>query len=456
MSYKEIPFIPFLENVVSIPTLVNNPIPVFKEKLKKYGKIYQVNATIAQNIIVTNHPPFINHILQSNHRNYIKSEIQTEGLAQYIGYGLLTTNGSYWLRQRRLIQPGFHRQKLVNIVHIMNDEIDDFIEEMRLNYAKSGKAFDLSEEMMRLTFKVVAKALFSRSIDEEELMRTGEIITAVQKYFVRKARMPFMKPWYQLIGREQRTNRLKEEADALLMEKIKTRKKEDGKIKHDDLLEMLLDARYEDTNEGMSMQQVKDESAILLVAGHETSANALSWLFYLLTQNPKAQQKMVEEGNQLFQKKKEIGFNDLQQLTFTRQCVDETMRLYPPAWAIDRKALEDDEIEGYKIPKGGTVIAFLYGAHHNPNYWKNPEDFIPERFAPENITSEQKKAYFPFGGGPRLCIGNNFALMEMQIAAAKIWHHFEVELIPNQDIDLQPLVTLRPRNGIKVRIKERN
>jgi cytochrome P450 len=210
---------------------------------------------------------------------------------------------------------------------------------------------------------------------------------------------------------------------------------------------MLLDARYEDTGEGMNDQQLFEECAILFVAGHETSANALAWTWYLLAQHPDVVQKAREELATVLGDRQPT-FEELPKLEYLSQIIEESMRVYPPAWITDRIAAEDDEWNGIKIAKGVVVVTYFYGAHHSPNYWQNPEQFDPERFSKENKKQHIPFAYSPFGGGPRLCIGNNFAIMEMQLVLATMLRAYNFELIPNQTVIPQPLITLRPKTGI--------
>ncbi len=450
---KEIPFIPFYKTIRNIPQAVKNPIPIFEKAIANNGDIVGINVVGGEQIVVTNNADYIKHVLQKNNKNYTKSDVQLKGLKQYVGSGLLTTDGAYWLRQRRLIQPGFHRKRLSALVGLMNEEIEDFLNGEFKTETDKEKPFDMSWAMTRLTFKIVAKSLFSTSLSDEELEEVGEIVAEVQKYFVRKVRQPYLVWWFKLIGKEKYYDDLATGSDVILFKVIDERLKTDEKF--DDLLDMLKEVRYEDTGEGMTKQQLRDESLILFVAGHETSANGLTWMWYLLSKHPEVLQKVRAEAERVLGDKKDINFEDLMQLTYCRQVVQETLRLYPPAWAVDRLALGDDDLNGYQVKKGQIFLLFIYGVHRNPAYWENPNVFNPDRFHPDHFTSVQKKAYFPFGGGPRLCIGNNFALMEMQLILAQMARRFDFKLQANQDIDLQPLVTLRARNGILFESSER-
>lgn len=431
----------------NIRKMTQNPIPIFYRNIEKYGDFFNLGM-LGKTVFVLNQPAYLQHVLKKNHRNYTKTDIQTEKLAKYIGKGLLTSEGDYWLRQRRLIQPGFHRAKLAGLANIILEEINGSYAEFDA-YCESGETFDICDIMMHTTFKIVARSLFGAEISEEELNRIGEVIITTQKHFVRKIRQPFITPWLHLSGQEAAITKLVNDSDDIIFNAIEKRKSIGGE--HNDLLDMLLSTRYEDTGKGMTEKQLRDEILILFVAGHETTANAMSWIMYLLDQHPEINAKVLAEVNKLLEGKTELAFEDVKGLSYTKQVINEAMRLYPPAWATDRLALGDDEIGGYPIKKGDSLFLFIYGVHHHPDYWPNPEQFNPDRFAPGNLSPEQKNAYLPFGGGPRLCIGNNFALMEMQLLVAKLVKRYQFKVLPNQVIEAQPLVTLRPRYGIKVK-----
>lgn len=224
-------------------------------------------------------------------------------------------------------------------------------------------------------------------------------------------------------------------------------------IQRDDLMQMLLDSRYEDTEEGMTDQQLIDEAAILFVAGHETSANTLSWTLYLLAQHPDVLKKVKAELNTVCPGRAPT-FAELRQLTYLTQVINESMRLYPPAWITDRVPLEDDQVNGITIPKGTMVSVFIYGLHHQKESWNEPEVFRPERFNNENRKNRPPFSFMPFGGGPRLCIGNNFAMMEIQLVLAAVLRRFKIRINTDYPISVKPLITLRPANGIRMYLHE--
>ncbi len=437
-----LPVVSPLRTLARITRFTINPIPVLSDYQRDYGDNYVMFLGGSQRSIFTTDPEFAQHILQKNHRNYKKSAIQTKHLGQFIGQGLLTSNGDYWLQQRRLIQPGFHRNRLASLVTLMQNVIDEYLEDFDREVAK-GQPIDIYPHMMRLTFRIVARALFSVSLSEAELERLSVIVTEIQEFVIRIVRLPFLRPLFRLRGEYRKNFKLMDEGFDIILNIIKRRRA--SGLEQDDLLQMLLDARYEDTGEGMTDQQLLEESIILAVAGHETTANAMSWAWYLLSQHPDAVQKMRDEFAKL---PDQLTFPDLRQLTYTSQVIDESMRLYPPAWITDREAVADDEFRGILIPKGSVVVPYIYGIHHSATLWQDPETFRPERFSAEASKARHSFSYLPFGSGPRMCIGNNFAIMEMQLLLHSILQRYNFELAPEADIEMQPLVTLRPKHGV--------
>lgn len=423
---------------------INNSIDTFGDTFATYvGGVYPA--------ILSANPDFIQHVLQKNHRNYIKAPFHFDKLGHFLGNGLLTSEGDYWLRQRRLIQPGFHRKRLAGLTDIMLAEIDALIERFDEKVAL-GQPIDICPPMLELAFRVVAKSLFSADISEEQLQKLSHNISVLQHFIVRQIRQPFLNPWFKVSGTLKKYEQIADSSRQIVLDNIRQRKNS-GEVK-DDLLQMLLEARYEDTGEGMSEQQLLDESLILFVAGHETTANAFAWILYLLSRHPEAADQIRTEVKTVLGDRKP-SFDDIPKLAYTLQVIEESMRLYPPAWVTDRVAVEDDEVNGVSIPKGTMAIAYIYGAHHHAEHWENPTEFDPSRFSKEKKKQRHSFAYLPFGGGPRLCIGNNFSLMEMQLALARLVPRYDFELVPGQEIKAFPLITLHPKNGIRMEIQKK-
>ncbi|MEL7222680.1 MAG: cytochrome P450, partial [Bacteroidota bacterium] len=401
--------------------------------------------------LVTTDPSLVQHVMQRHHRNYEKSHLQTDIVGKFIGRGLLTNTGTDWLRQRRLIQPGFHRNRLEALTSIMQNVINQELDKLSIHLKQSSAAIDIYELNLKIAFNIVAKAIYSEDIDDLELEAFSEMLTSIQEYAIKEVRLPFLSWYFNWSGQRKHHLQMARQAQDLQRQLIAKRRA--SGIQRDDLMQMLLDSRYEDTEEGMTDQQLIDEAAILFVAGHETSANTLSWTLYLLAQHPDVLKKVKAELNTVCPGRAPT-FAELRQLTYLTQVINESMRLYPPAWITDRVPLEDDQVNGITIPKGTMVSVFIYGLHHQKESWNEPEVFRPERFNNENRKNRPPFSFMPFGGGPRLCIGNNFAMMEIQLVLAAVLRRFKIRINTDYPISVKPLITLRPANGIRMYLHE--
>lgn len=421
-----------------------NPIPFHKRYFDKFGDSFSLKIGFSKHIILSRDNEVAQYILQKNQKNYHKSKFQSVYLSKYLGKGLLTVDGDFWLKQRRLIQPAFHKQKMNQLVENMNQtivlELDDLIEE---------KAVDLFPIMSQLAFNVVAKSLFELSISEEKLIRIKYIIEEVQNFLIKEIRLPHKAWWFSVTGQVKKHLALAEENNSIIREIVEER----GKSKEDinDLLNMLLETRYEDTGEGMSVKQLVDEIKVLFIAGHETTANALTFTLYLLGINPKIQQKVLDEITAIESQTENI-VEQLQKMTYTNAVLNEALRLYPPAWITDRENVEDDNLAGYNIKKGTLIGVSFYELHRNPKYWENPEEFIPERFLGEQ-KKQSMQYFYPFGAGPRMCIGAGFAIYEMCLTISYLVKKYNITSV-NSEIQLNPLITLKPV-GVKVLFSKR-
>lgn len=450
MSTQEIKTVPFLISLLRLFKFVDNPIPVVLDAIDQYGKTYYTRIVGGKKIIMTTDPDVIQHVLQKNHRNYFKSKLQTDSLGRYVGKGLLTANGEYWLRQRRLIQPGFHRAKLEGLVKIMDNEIQTYVSELKRDMAASGQTRrDIAEEMMELTLRIVSKSLFSTGIDSVQIKDLGRTFTKLQENIVKEVRQPVFNWWRAMNGTRRRTMRLAREARSLMMKIINDRKK--SEVDHDDLLDMLIHSRYEDTGETMTIEQLVDEALILFIAGHETTAVSLAWTLHLIERHPEILERLDGELKTV----DNINLEALAAMKFTDHVLKESMRLFPPAWIVDRMALEDDHFKNVHIKKGDMVGLFIYGTHNDVDLWESPDQFVPDRFAKENQGVRHPYAYFPFGGGPRLCIGQHFATIEMKLVLKNLLGNFHFERIEDHPVEIHPLITVRPRYGIQMKITQK-
>ncbi|NWL01037.1 cytochrome P450 [Flavobacterium collinsii] len=421
-----------------------NPIPYHEKYFKKFGDSFSIKIGSSRHIILSRDNEVAQYILQKNQKNYHKSKFQSVYLSKYLGKGLLTVDGDFWLKQRRLIQPAFHKQKMNQLVENMKTTIIS-----ELDQIKTDEKLDLFPVMSELAFNVVAKSLFEFSISDEKLNRIKFIIEEVQNFLIKEIRLPHKAWWFSISGQVKKHLQLAEENNNIIREIIEVRNA--SKEEFNDLLNMLLETRYEDTGEGMSVKQLIDEIKILFIAGHETTANALTFTLYLLGNNPEVQQKVLEEILMIESETYDV-VEQLQKMTYTNAVLNESMRLYPPAWITDRQNVEDDTLAGFNIKEGTLIGVSFYELHRNPKYWNNPDMFIPERFL-----GEQKKRsmqyFYPFGAGPRMCIGAGFAIYEMCLAVSYIIKKYKITSV-GTDVNFNPLITLKPV-GVKVVFSER-
>lgn len=432
MSAKEIPIVGFSKFLKHARNIVKNPLPFHHHNFNKHGDIFKLKIGLRTHVIFSKNPHLLRYTLQKNQRNYTKSKIQTKDLKKYVGNGLLTNEGTSWKRQRKLIQPAFHKKQLANLVSAMQRVIAE--EASRIPTQKTIDVFPICND---LAFTVVVKSLFSSNVTTEIIHRLQYITEEAQKMLVRELRQPFLGWYFKSSGLIKKHIALTQEARDILMELVKERR-ESGE-RFDDLLDMLLDARYEDGSE-MEDGQLIDEILILFVAGHETTANALTFAFQLLAQHPE-QQELVREASAFARANSANLIEYLRANEYVKMVIEETMRLYPPAYFIDRVNLEADSFEDYDFPKESNLLFSVIEMHKHPDYWENPEAFLPARF--KDNAGMKHPAYFPFGAGPRMCIGNNFAMYEMIFAISEVVSRYTITS-EYRDITIKPLITLKP------------
>jgi cytochrome P450 len=427
---KQLSIFRFLLNAESIR---KNPIPFHKKYFDRFGDTFSLKIGKTKHVILSRDNEVAEYILQKNQRNFQKSELQTKFISKYLGKGLLTANGDFWLKQRRLIQPAFHKQKMNQLVQNMQQTILSELKDLPED--KPIASFPI---MNHLAFTVVAKSLFHISI-EEEMSRLKIIINDVQDFLIKEIRLPYKAFWFKISGQVRKHQKLAFETDAIIKAIVEERKKS-GET-HNDLLDMLMETRYEDTGEPMSTQQLIDEIKILFIAGHETTANALTFILHLLGNHPEIQQKVFDEITEIESQTEDV-IEQLQKMAYINAVINESMRLYPPAWITDRENIEDDVLLGYRIREKTLIGVSFYELHRNPKYWENPEAFDPERFLGE----QKKKSYqyfYPFGAGPRMCIGLGFAMYEMGLVLFYLIKKYKV-ISNNEGIQINPLITLKP------------
>jgi cytochrome P450 len=409
--------------------LVRSPHRFFLRLATEYGDIVQYRATPEPAYFI-NHPDFVKHVLVSNGRNYNKdTHLNKYMLQSFAGQGLLTSENPLWRQQRRLMQPSFHRKNLGNFAGLMQDATRQMLARLAA-YAAQNEPFDMAREMMQLTLNIVSRALFGYNIDQQAAV-VGEAINVLTE--IAKPKQPRFQEMLKVL-------------DQVVYSIIQQRRQ----LPHSeplDLLDMLIQARYAESGEGMEDQQIRDEVMSLLVAGHETTANTLSWLWYWLGQHPDVVAQIEAELDSVLNGRCPT-IDDLPRLQYCDKVIKESMRLHPSAWSISRHALADDNIGGYYVPAGAIVALSPYTLHRHPAFWPEPEKFDPERFTPEQEAAQHRYAYIPFGGGVRRCIGDQFALMESIIILPMTLQKFRLQLAPGHPVEEHAVVTLRPRQGI--------
>jgi cytochrome P450 len=422
-----------------------DPLAAYRAMAREYGDIVRIRFVFWPTYLLF-HPDHVRHVLQEKHTNYSKDLYTYRMLRPVVGNGLVTNDGASWLRQRRLIQPAFHRQRLARVGDLAAAMAEKMLEGWSA-FARDGRPVDVSVEMFHMTLQVAAQALFSVDLSAED-QRVTVAFAAVNELLTDYVHSP-LPPFAVPTPRSLRLRAARATLDRLVRRIIATRRREPGD--EGDVLSMLLLARDEETGEGMDDRQVRDEVMTLLFAGHDTTATALTWACYLLARNPHFQDRVRMEASSLGR----LAADDLQRLPYTRMVLEETMRLFPPGWSFGRKAIRDDELGGYDIPAGSLVWVSPYVTHRDPRFWENPEAFEPERFTPERVASRHRLAYFPFASGPRMCIGSHFAMTVAQLTLASITRRYRLRMAaPDHSVEPEALITLRPRGSVDVLLEQ--
>jgi cytochrome P450 len=419
-----------------------DPLRFLHQFSKEYGGIARIPVPF-MHVYNLAEPEVVKHILQDNAKNYTKQTLQYTNLALVAGQGLLTSDGAFWLRQRRMIQPGFHRNRIAGFGQEMTGAAEQLVQHWK---ARLGQEMDLDHEMMELTLQIVGKTLFSADLSQGASNLVRATLTALD-FVMFRAQNPFSPDLFLPSQRRRSFKQALHTLDSAVHQLIAERRASGPK---DDLLSMLLEARS-DGGEAMSAVQLRDELITLIVAGHETVASSLTWTWYLIATHPQVEHTLHAELAAVLGGRTPT-VEDLPLLPYTRAVVDESLRLYPPAWVITRRAIAADQIGPYTLPAGSLVITSPYVVHRQ-GLWSEPDSFKPERFLEEGKLP--RYAYIPFGGGPRLCIGNNFALMESQLILATLAQHYRLRLVEGRPVVPQGLVTIRPKGGLWMRVEGR-
>lgn len=418
----------------SLRELVSNPLNYFLSITRQYGDIICYRPA-PDTAYLINHPDYIYHVLVDNHRNYTKDTYSNQAFKKAIGPGLINYEGNEWLRQRRLIQPSFHHSRLERLDGMIVQAAREMLDQWQADYDHNRQAVDVAREMAALTMTITCRALFGVDLGAE-VKAIGEIINGVATLL--------QKPNHPRLLQATREF-------SAVVERIVAQHRRDG-TDQGDLLSVMMTARVEDSGAVMSDQQLRNEVMGLLLAGYETTANALTWTSYLLSQNPWAAECLHDEVRQVLGEQ-QPATADLPNLPFLRHVLDESLRMFPPAWIIGRRAISDDIIGGYHVPAGTVIAICIYTLHRHPAFWEQPDQFDPDRFTDERSAHRKRYAYMPFSIGPRQCIGSNFAILEASLILACVAQRFELRMLAGTDVHPQALFVLRPNRDLLMNLR---
>jgi len=427
----------------SLPDLRRDPLAFIQQAVDAYGDIVQFRLGWL-NAFLINSPEGIRRVLQDNHHSYSKNTIQYNALAAVTGKGLLTSDGEPWLVHRRLMQPAFSRPRVQGFGPLMIAATRHLLREWEAA-AASGQPVDVDQDMMRLALEILGQALLGVDLRRDAPGLTAAVVTVLD-HIVEGVKSPLRAPAFFPTAANRRFRSALKTLDLAVGEIIAAHQGERNPSQ-DDLLSLMIRAGVGGEHPAMDARQLRDEMITILIAGHETVASALTWACYLLSQNPPVAEKMQAELCRVLGGREPVTA-DLPALGYTSRVFDEALRLHPPAWLITRKCIRPDRIAGYSIPAGSLVVIGVAAMQRHPAYWPEPERFEPDRFTPEQSGGRPRFAYLPFGGGPRLCIGNSFALTEAPLILASIFQRFRLEMTPGTIVEPVALVTQRPRFGL--------
>jgi cytochrome P450 len=415
----------------NMPLAARNPLATFSQWAAEFGDIFYYRA-LWIHVYFLNHPDLIEAVLVRNYQNFLKDHVIRKS-RWFFGDGLLTNEGDSWLRQRRLAQPAFHRERIAGYTRIMTGYTGQMLDGW-----ETGRTLDIHQEMMQLTLRIVVRALFNVEAEQIGAISTAMNIMMRQSTGIRLLLPPVARylPTPAMVQFRRAVSRL----DEVVYGIIAARRKHEADT--GDLLSMLIQARDEDGGR-MSDKQLRDEVMTFLLAGHETTALTLTWTWYLLSQHPAAEKALHDETERVLGDRAP-EFQDLSSLAYAESVIKESMRLYPPAWSLARTVVSPFELRGYTIPAGANVVMSQWIMHRNPGFFTEPEKFDPDRWSRDRVQKLPRFAYFPFGGGPRQCIGNSFAMMEATLLLVTIAQRFRMQHVAKRAVIPVPGFTLRP------------
>jgi len=428
-----------------MPEFKRDPLQTFVDLARRHGDLVCFRGLWTSFLLAD--AGHVEYVLQTNSRNYRKGRTYQE-VKRMTGNGLFVSEGEVWRRQRRLAQPAFHRQRIASFATLITDSTEAMLERWE-TFDRTDALVQVDAEMLRLVLGIVGKALLSRDLSDEA-DRVSQSFDVIRRYMIDRIISILKLPASFPTAKNRRFRKALADVDQIVYALISERRRGVGNLQ--DLLSLLMAARDEETGEGLSDEELRDQALTIIGAGYETTTQALAWTWYLLARHPRAEENLRAELAQVLGGRTPT-FEDLPNLKYTLMVFQESMRLYPPAWMITRAAIEPDEIGGYRIPANSDILLLPYITHRHPNYWERPEEFFPEHFSPEKVEARPRFAYFPFGGGPRQCIGNNFALMEAQLIIATVAQKYHLRLAVERAIEPEASVTLRPRGGLSMKLR---
>jgi len=429
-----------------IPQFARDPLGALLKTAILHGPVVRLDLA-GRRVYLISHPTAVKYVLQDNNRNYSKGYHQAKPL---MGEGLVTSEGEFWRSQRRLIQPSFNRQQIAHYTQTMTQATEEFIP-LWDRQAALNSSFNIAEEMMRLTQTIIVRTMFSSDIGGQA-DALGKAFDQTLEHLNQSLFSPH--PLLQTIPtpanlRHKRALRFLDAFVYGLIEKRRGSAEDKG-----DLLSRLLLAEHPETGERMPDQQIRDELMTIFLAGHETTANALAWTWYLLGQNPQVEERLLSEVDNVLGGRPPVN-EDIPSLVYGEMVFAEALRLYPPAWLFARHADAEDRVMDYRIPAGAMLFLSPYVTQHHPEYWDDPERFDPERFSEQRKLEQTRFAYFPFGGGPRQCIGNHFSQVEALLIMTRMLQRYRIRLDTTVAVKPTAIATLQPRPGVFVRLERR-
>jgi cytochrome P450 len=419
-----------------------DPLGFLMENALRFGPVfrYQVGPFVFH---LASHPDGVRHVLQDHYRNYPRSWMYRR-VKPVIGDGMVSTEGEVWRRQRRMAQPAFTHQRVAALAAPMTELAGEMLDRWDATFARTGRTFDLAAEMVELTLRIVGRTLLGVDLSGDTADLRVYINEAMAWVEYRMSHLLSPPPSVPT-PRNLRFNRSMRAFDRIVYGVIRQRRR-DGAA-GDDLMSLMLDVRDEESGTAMTDLEVRDQAMTFIGAGHETTAVALSWVFYLLSRHPEVERRVRDEVEQVLAGRVPTSA-DVAKLPYVRNVISETLRLYPPVYATARDVLEDDVIAGCRIPRKTTMVLCTYVTHRHPEFWPDPDQFDPDRFTPGRSAGRPRYAWFPFLGGPHQCIGNDFAMMEAALIIAMVTQRFRLALAPGATVTMKPLVALRPSPGV--------